>query len=140
MPKGLSADIFPRMKTLKDGELLRNKIELTGTNAFGVHEDDEDLIYGSEPVIIPKGTICMFAEDIQFYGTDKTTPMSAWVRWRLIAGDKVIYYTLVCERKRIWDFETYRGRQRIITSAIEKTFEVLAPAAVKESRTATKDA
>ena len=125
MAKGATYDILPKMKILKAGTLLRTLEDIQGTNAVGIHADDEDHEFGDEEVLIPTGTTCMFVEDWQFTGSDGKVPVSAWVRCRLIAGDKIIYYTLLCERKQIWDFETYRRKQRIIQAAIDKTFVIL---------------
>lgn len=125
MAKGLTYEITPKIKILEDGSLLKTKKWVCGTNAFGVNEDDDEMEYGGETIDIPPDTICFYSGDRQFIGASKTTPLSAWVRCKLIANGKVIHFTLVCERKRIWDFETFRGKKRIIQEAIDENFEIL---------------
>lgn len=125
MATGLTYNILPKIKFLEVGTLIKTKDEIIGNDAFGVNEDDEDFEFGADQVTVPAETVCFFAEDQQFYGTDKQTPLSAWIRLRLIAGEKVIHYTLLCERKRIWDFETFRGKKRKILNALNEQFEVL---------------
>jgi len=125
MAKGASYDIAPKMKVLPKGTLLKNKTTLYGTNAAGVNEADEKFEFGKTEVVVDAGTCCMFVEDVQFMAAAHNTPMSAWIRLHLIAGEKIIWHTLVCERKRIWDFETFRGKQRKINEELEKHFEIL---------------
>jgi hypothetical protein len=125
MIKSTSYDILPKVPVLAQGTLLKSKVDLIGTNAIGIDEFDENRAFGSDEVNVEAGTTCMFVEDWQFMASDKTTPMSAWVRCRLLAGEKIIYYTLVCHAKRLWDFETFRGKKRIIQAALNETFEFL---------------
>jgi hypothetical protein len=113
------------MQFLKRGALLKTKGILEGSNAVGIIEDDENFEFGSEPVTIPPDSICMFVEDQQFMASDKQTPMSAWIRCNMIANDQIIWFTLTTVPKRIWDFETFRGKQRMIMAAIEEKFDVL---------------
>ena len=120
MSKGLSYDIIPRMGTIRGGSLLKARKGLNGTNAVGVLEEDDDKEFGADEVFVDAGSTCLYVEDEQFYTVDKETgQMCAFVRARLIAGSKIIYYSLVCHKKRLWDFETFRGKQRIIQAAID---------------------
>lgn len=127
MSKGQTYFMDPTFPTVRQGALIRTKKRIVGTNAVGVNETNPELEFGEEEVVVEAGTTCMYVEDTQFYEATKKHPMSAWIRARLIAGDKIIYYTLVQERKRLWDFETYRGKKKMIQAAIEEVFEILQP-------------
>jgi len=140
MPAQTSYDIKPQIPILREGTLLKNKINLVGTNAIGIDENDDNHKYGSESVVIPAGSVCMFVEDWQFMGADKETPISAWVRCRILSGEQVIYYTLVCESRRTWNFETFRGKKRIIQKALDDTFEVLLHSAATGNKEERKHA
>lgn len=120
-----SYETLPKLPVLEEGILLQNKKVLHGTNAAGINEADENYEYGGEEVVVEPGSTLMFVGDKQFMAANKETSMSAWVRCHLIADEKIIWITLLCEPKRIWDFETFRGKKRKIQEAIEGTFDFL---------------
>lgn len=126
MAKGVSYDIRPQFEILPSGTLLKSKNTMIGNLAAGINEGDEDLEFGGEEEIeIPRGSTLMYMENVQFMSSGKGKPMSAWIRCHLIYDQKVTWITLVCEPKRIWDFETFRGKKRTIQDRVEEYFEVL---------------
>lgn len=126
MAKGISYDILPKLPLFPPGTLLRNKNTLHGNLAAGVNEKDDNFEFGGdEEITIPQHSNLMFVEDVQFMAANKEKPMSAWIRCHLIHEQKVVWVTLVCSPKRLWDFETFRGKKRIIQGRIEELFDVL---------------
>jgi len=125
MAKGTSYDIIPKLPLWPTGTILKNKQTLLGTNAVGVWATDEDCEFGNEEIEIPQDSILTYVENRQMmsYGNEK--PMSAWIRCHMLLDDKVVWVTLLCEPKRIWDFETLRGKRKIIKQKMEEGFEIL---------------
>ena len=121
----LSYEILPKIPILGNGTLLETKNEICGTDAAGINEADENFEFGALDEIIPAGTTCMWVEDQQFMAANKENPMSAWIRCHLIAGEKIVWYTLICERRRIWEFKTFRARKRLVEEALGGQFKVL---------------
>ena len=122
---GLSYDILPKIRTLATGTVVKNKYDLIGTNAAGVNKADENFEFGSEDINIPEGSILTFVEDRQFIASSEGVPMSAWIRYHFVVNEKIVWVTIVRDSKRIWDYETYRGKQRKINSSLEEMFEVV---------------
>jgi hypothetical protein len=116
MAQGISYDILPKLPLLPAGTLLKNRDTLHGNLAAGINEKDDNFEFGGdEEIEIPQHSNLMFVEDVQFMAVSKEKPMSAWIRCHLIHE----------QPKRLWDFETFRGKKRILQDKIEELFEVL---------------
>lgn len=120
------------------GVLLRNKDLLVCTTDREVDpEVDKDsqaaLLPGylSQPedaTLIEPGSILFYVEDAQFMSASRELKkgMSAWIRCRFVTGDgRALWYTLSCVSQRVWDFETYRAKKKIIRAAFDEAFDLV---------------
>lgn len=130
MSAGISYEILPRVKTYPIGTIFRNKVEITGTNACGVNKSDELYEFGNEPITIPENTTLTFVQDKQFIAAGELEGqkkgLSAWTRFHFLKEDgKVIWVTISCVPPRIWNFETYSGKEKIIKKTVDELFEII---------------
>ena len=121
-------DISPKLKLFHKGTCFKAKHDMIAHNKAGVSSMDKTL--GFDPVTkeIKKNTVLIFLEDKQFFSPSKELrqPMSAWVRAKVITplGD-IVWITLLCENKSIWDFKTYTNKKNSIVSEINRSFQVI---------------
>lgn len=126
MSKGISYNIQPRIKLsfpFVEGNLFKTKEEFMGTDAVGILKDDEERAYGQEEIAVPVDTVCMYVENEQFIAPGEMTPVSAWVRLKfLLDSERVVWFTACSIPLKIWNFETYLGRKKLIEQTINNTF------------------
>lgn len=118
-----SYDIIPKTRTVPVGTIFKNKYDLYGTNAAGVNKADPD--FGGDDIHIPVDSVLTFVEDRQMMAAGGTHPFSAWIRFHFIVNEKITWVTILRETSRIWNFETYPGKKRKITEAINEMFELI---------------
>jgi hypothetical protein len=121
-----SYEIFPKIPTPGYSTVFKNKVPLDCTLCSEVNFDDD--LHKDQNLHVPVGTILFYVEDVQFYAMSKPykQPMSAWIRMHFITNDKrSLWYTVVCSTKRVWDFETYRRRVKLVKEAMNENFELL---------------
>ena len=146
MSKGDKYDLFPKIPIHTYGAVLRSKKVLFCTPDaeldLPVAEGEEELVNvhpggglsgmllapPPEHLVIEPSTVLFYIEDAQFMAASKTQAksMSAWIRFHFVTGDKrSLWYTVLCSPKRIWDFETYRKKKKIIRGLFDEAFEVV---------------
>lgn len=122
-------DITPKLRIFNKGTCFKTKHEMV---AHKIHEVsgkkfDENISNDLETVI-PKNTCLIFLEDRQFYSPSKHLhqPISAWFRARVITplGD-LVWITLCCEAKAVWDFKTYNGKKNAIIEEVNRSFDII---------------
>ena len=125
-------DLFPKIPIHEYGAVLRTKEEIRCTQdaELDLPEDDEevDTNASDEHLYIAAGSVLCYVEDKQFMAASKAEkkPMSAWVRFHFVTGDKrSLWYTVLCSPKRLWDFETYRKKKQIVKGLFDEMFEVI---------------
>lgn len=123
--KSLSYEIKPKIQTYPVGTIFKAKQDIMGTNAAGINEADENYEYGAEEILIEKDSILTFVEDKQFMASNKDFSLSAWVRFHFVVNEQIVWTTIYRDYSRIWDFDTYRGRERKIKSAVNEMFEMI---------------
>lgn len=125
------------------GVLLRNKELLVCTTDREVDpEVDKDaptrpamLATPEDASLIEPGSILFYVEDAQFMSASRELKkgMSAWIRCRFVTGDgRALWYTLSCVSQRVWDFETYRAKKKLIQNAFTEAFDLVSTGEIPE--------
>jgi hypothetical protein len=125
MSKSSSYDLLPKIKTYPVGTVFKSKVDLVGTGYSGVNKSDPDFNEEMPDFNIPYGSVFTFVEDKQFMASSSEHPMSAWVRFHFIVDEKIVWVTVCREVPRIWNFETYGGKRKMIFSSIDSMFDLI---------------
>ena len=122
-PVPQSFDLHPKLDCYEYGKLFRLKQEITCQNHPGVNEKDPNREFGDEDLIFEEGSFVALTGEQQFITITEGHPMSAFIRLQLVCGQRIGWYTVLISPKRIFDFETLRGKRKLYKAAMDEIFE-----------------
>jgi hypothetical protein len=124
-------DVFPKLNCLEFGNLVKSKVEIECQNEPGINPDDPNKKFGDQTIVFPEGSTIAIIGDQQFMTATKEKPQSVWIRLQLACGDQIGWMTIVCSPRRIYDFETLRGKKSLYREAFLEYFSLLEAGTVK---------
>lgn len=112
-------DILPKIKTFPVGSLFKVKEPFHGIAK--IHDGDGNEV--EEEVVFTVGTIATFIEDEQYMASSKEYSMSAHLAFTFLYNERKVKVLILRTPSRVWNFNTYMAKQRLMKEEINKILE-----------------